>query len=158
ERDGGRGLRRRLEQRELLGDDKALSAHSLDRDRYEGAELDELLVQRFAVLRVGDPRERAAGAARAEQAVSAVAGQQLVPELLPLRHVARKHLVREQALEKVVVANVALTPRKADNAADGQCLERSAHGVLRRAEPILRRAALTLEVGRGKRTFRSDPF
>jgi hypothetical protein len=45
ERDGGRRLRRRLQQRELLAEDEALAAHALDVDGHERAELDKLLAQ-----------------------------------------------------------------------------------------------------------------
>src|SRR5439155_13080459 len=87
ERDGGGRLRRRLQQREFLGEDEALAAHALDVEGHERAELDQLLAEFVAPrplrgrLRRGDAVERAAGAAGAEQAVSAVPRQELVPEL-----------------------------------------------------------------------------
>ena len=74
ERDRGRGLRRGLQQRELLRQDQALAAHALDVDGHERAELDQLLTQRVALRRHGDAVERAACAAGAEQAVGAVPG------------------------------------------------------------------------------------
>ena len=135
---------------------KRLPAHALDLDGHERAELDQLLAQLVALRRVGDAGERAAGAAGAEQAVGAVPGQQLVPELLPLRHLVRQHLGREQPFEEVVVAEVAFAPREADHARDGVRLEHGAHGVLRHPEPVLRRTALALEVGRGQRPVRPD--
>ena len=91
------------QQRELLGEDEALAAHALDLDGDERAELDQLLAQLVALRRIGDAGERAAGAAGAEQAVGAVSGQELVPELLSLRHLVREHLGREQPFEEVVV-------------------------------------------------------
>src|SRR6266536_1113255 len=45
ERDGGGRLRRRLQQRELLGEAEALATHALDVDGHERAELDHLLAQ-----------------------------------------------------------------------------------------------------------------
>jgi hypothetical protein len=96
----------RLQLRDLFRDDEPLAAHPLDLDGHERAELDELLVQRPADVRVGDARERPAGAACAEQAVGAVAGELLVPELLALGHVLREQLGREQPLDDVVVADV----------------------------------------------------
>src|SRR5204862_6713141 len=62
ERDGRRRLRRRLQKRELLGDDEALAAHALDVDRHERTGLDQLFVQLLALRRVGDAVEGAAGA------------------------------------------------------------------------------------------------
>ena len=93
------------EQRELLGEDEALAAHALDLDGHERAELDQLLAQLVAHRRIGDAGERAAGAAGAEQAVGAVPGQELVPELFSLRHLVREHLGRKQPFEEVVVPN-----------------------------------------------------
>ena len=106
----------------------------------------------------GDAGERAAGAAGAEQAVGAVPGQELVPELFSLRHLVREHLGREQPFEEVVVPEVAVAPREADHARDGVRLEHGAHGVLRHPEPVLRRAGLALEVARGQRPVRPDPL
>ena len=73
-------------------------------------------------------------------------------------HLLREELGRQQPLEHVVVANVALAPREADHAGDGVRLEHRAHRVLRQPEPVLRLAALALEVGRGERAVRPDPF
>ena len=158
ERDGGRRLRRRLQQRELLGEDETLAAHSLDLDGHERAELDQLLAELVALRRVGDAGEGAAGAAGAEQAVGAVPGQELVPQLVPRRHLAGEQLGREQPFEEVVVADVAVAPGEADRARDGVRLEHGANGVLRHPEPVLRRAALPLEFGRGQRPVRPDPL
>lgn len=47
-------------------------------------------------------------------------------------------------------------PGEADHARDGVRLEHGAHGVLRHPKPVLRRAALPLEVGRGQRPVRPD--
>src|SRR5205807_10160323 len=103
ERDGWRRLRRRLQQRDFLFEHEALAPHALDVDGHERAELDQLLVQRVAPhplrrrLRRGDAVERATCAARGEQAVRAVPGQELVAELFSLRHLVREYFGREQA-------------------------------------------------------------
>jgi hypothetical protein len=55
--------------------------------------------------------------------VGAVPGEELVQELLPRRHLPREQLGREQPFEEVVVAEVAVTPREADRARDGERLE-----------------------------------
>jgi hypothetical protein len=88
-------------------------------------------------------REGAAGPARAEHAVRAISGQQLVPDLLLLRHLAREHLCGKQPFEEVVVADVAVAAYEADHARDGVSLEHGAHGVLRHPEPVLRRTGLS---------------
>ena len=150
ERDRGGRLRRSLQQRDLLGEDQALAAHALDVDGHERALLDQLLPQLVALRWRCDACERAAGTAGTEQAVGAVAGQELVPELLSLRHLVRKHLCREQPFEEVVVPQIAVAPRQADHARDGVCLEHGAHGILRHAEPVLRRTGLSLEVQGGQ--------
>ena len=82
----------------------------------------------------------------AEQAVRAVPGQELVPELLVQRHLACEHVGREQSFEKVVVAAVAVAAREAEHARDGERLEHGAHDVRRHSEPVGRRPALALEV------------
>src|SRR6266511_538283 len=152
ERDGGGRLRRRLQQRELLGEDEALAAHALDVDGHERAALDQLREQLVAPrplrgrLRRGDAVERAAGATGAEQAVGTVPRQELMPELLSLRHLLREHLDWEQPFEEVVVPAIAVAPREADHARDGVRLEHGAHSVLRHPEPVLRRTSLALEV------------
>ena len=158
ERDGGGRLGRSLQQRGLLGQDEALAADALDVDGHQRAELDQLLPQLVAPLRRGDASERTARAAGAEQAVGAVAGQELVAELLSLRDLVREHLRREQPFEEVVVPEVAVAPSEADHARDGAGLEHGAHGVLRHPEPVLRRAGFPLEVAGGQRSFRADPF
>ena len=78
--------------------------------------------------------------------MGAVPGQELVPKLLSLRHLLGEQLGREQPFEQVVVPDVAVAPRQADHAGDRVCLEHGTHGVLRHAEPVLRRTGLTLEV------------
>jgi len=142
---------------------KRFAAHPLDVDGHERAELDQLLAQRVAPqplrcrIRRGDAVERAAGAAGAEQAVGAVPGQELVPELFSLRHLVREQLGREQPFEEVVVPAVAVAPREADHARDGVGLEHGAHDVLRHPEPVLRRSVLGLEIERRQRALRADP-
>ena len=103
-------------------------------------------MQRPADVRIGDARERPAGPACAEQAVRAVAGELLVPELLALGHVLREQLGREQPLDDVVVADVAVAPREPDHAGDGVRLEHRAHRVLGHPEPVLRRSGFALEI------------
>ena len=88
----------------------------------------------------------------------AVARQELVPELLSQRDLAREDVGREQPLEEVVVAAVALAPREAEHAGDGVRLEHGAHGVRRHSEPVGRRPALALEVERRQRPLRADPL
>ena len=61
--------------------------------------------------------------ATAEQTVRAVAGQQLVPELLDQRQIAGEHVGRQKSFEEVVVPAVAVTPREAEHARDGVRLE-----------------------------------
>jgi hypothetical protein len=146
ERDAGDRLRRSLQQRDLLGEDEARAAHALDVDGHKRAEFHQFLPELVALRRRGDTVERTAGPAGAEQSVGTVAGQQLVPELLPLRRLVREHLCGEQPFEEVVVPAIALAPREADHARDGVCLEHGAHGVLRHPEPVLRRTSLSLEV------------
>src|SRR4029450_9204427 len=105
ERDGGRRLRRRLKQPDVLAYDEALSAQALDLDGNELAELDQLRPQRTPSralrppriwLRRAEPPEGVAAAAEAEQAVRAVARKELVPELLPQREVVRDDVGRQQ--------------------------------------------------------------
>ena len=141
-------------------EDEALAAHALDVDGHERAELDQLLAQLVAPrppIRRGDAVERAAGAAGAEQAVGAVPGQELVPELFSHRHLVREQLRREQPFEEVVVPEVAVAPGEADHARDGVRLEHGAHDVLRHPEPVLRRSVLGLEIARRQRALRADP-
>ena len=80
--------------------------------------------------------------------MGAVPRQKLVPELFSLRHLLREHLGREQPFYEVVVPAVAVAPREADLACDGVSLEHGAYGVLRHAEPVLRRTVFPLEVER----------
>ena len=152
----GAGSWRRLQQRELLGEDEALAAHALDVDGHERAELHQLLAQRVAPRSLrGDAVER--GAAGAEQAMGAVPGQELVPELFSRRHLVGEQLGREQPFEEVVVPAVALAPGQADRTRDGVRLEHGAHDVLRHPEPVLRCSVLGLEIERRQRAFRTDP-
>ena len=76
----------------------------------------------------------------------AVPGQELVAELFSLRHLVREYFGREQALEEVVVPELAVAPSEPEHARDGVRLEHGAHGVLRHPEPVLRRTGLSLEV------------
>ena len=87
-------------------------------------------------------------AADAEQAVRAVPGQELVPELLDQRELVREDIGRQQPLEEVVVPTVPVAPREAEHARDGVRLEHGTHGVRPRSEPIGRRPALAVEVER----------
>ena len=88
----------------------------------------------------------------------AVPRQELVPELLSQRDLAREHVGRQQPFEQVVVAAVAVAPREAEHARDGVRLEHRAHGVRRHPEPVGRRPALALEVERRQRALRADPL
>ena len=72
------------------------------------------------------------------------------------RDLAREHVGREQPLEEVVVATVALASREAEHAGDGGRLEHGADGVRRHAEPVGRRPLRTLEVGRRQRPLGAD--
>ena len=77
-------------------------------------------------------------------------------ELLPLGHVLREQLRREQPLDHVVVPDGALAACEPDHTGDGVCLEDRAHSVFRQPEPVLRPAALALEVGRAERPVGPD--
>jgi hypothetical protein len=83
--------------------------------------------------------------------VRAIAGEELVAELVVERDRPGKHLVRHQALEDVVVAPIPVTTREAEHARDGIGLEHGTDDVGRRSEPVGRRPALSLEVERGER-------
>ena len=73
------------------------------------------------------------------------------------RYLLREQLGREQPFEKVVVPELPSRRAGPSHAHDGGCLEHGARGVLRRPEPVLRRASLALEVGE-EVTLRADPF
>src|SRR5207247_4195081 len=100
ERDGGRRLRRRFQQRDVLAKGEAFAAHALDLDGNELSALDELLAQRVpprvlrARLRGAETAEDVSTAANAEQTVGAVPRQELVPELFFQRQIAREQVVR----------------------------------------------------------------
>ena len=70
----------------------------------------------------------------------------------------REHVGRQQPLEEVVVAAVAVASREAEHAGDGVRLEHRANGVRRDAEPVGRRPALALEVERRQRALGADPL
>src|SRR5215211_6073195 len=154
-RDGGRRLRRRSEQVDLLGQHQALAAHALDIDRYELAGLDELVPEDRppgmirplrSRLRVAQAAEDVAAAAETQEPVRPIPREHLVAELLAERHLVREDVGRHQALEQVVVAAVAVASREPEHAGDGVCLEDGAHDVRRRPEPVRRGTALTFEV------------
>src|SRR5437773_1261210 len=103
ERDGGRRLRRRLQQLDVLSEDEALAAHARDLDWNELAALDELLAQDVPPrvlrplrvrLRGAETAEDVSTAADAEQTVGTVPRQELVPELLFQRELAREDVGR----------------------------------------------------------------
>ena len=100
ERDGGRRLRRRLQQLDVLADDEAFAAHALDLDGNELAALDQLLAERGssrvlrARLRGAEAAEDVSAAADAAQTMGTVPGQELVPELFSQRQIAREHVGR----------------------------------------------------------------
>ena len=80
--------------------------------------------------------------------MSAVPGQELVQELFSLGYLVGDHLGRKQPFDQVVVPEVAVAPRQADDARDRVRLEHCADSVLRHPEPILRRTGLALEIAR----------
>ena len=94
----------------------------------------------------------------AEEAVCAVAREKLVAELLSERDAAREHVSRQQTVEEVVVAPVAVASRQAEHAGDGVRLEHRPNGVRRHAEPVGRPTLRTLEVARAQRPFGADPL
>ena len=97
-------------------------------------------------------------ASDAEEAVSAVSREELVAELLPQRDLAREHVGRQQPLEEVVVAAVAVASCEAEHARDGVRLEHGTHCVRRHSEPVGRRPALAREVERRQRPLGADAF
>jgi hypothetical protein len=94
--------------------------------------------------------------AHTEEAVRAVAREELVAELFLQRDLTREHVGRQQPLDDVVVASVAVASREAEHARDGVRLEHGADGVRRYAEPVGRRPALGLEVERRQRALGAD--
>jgi hypothetical protein len=90
--------------------------------------------------------------------VRAETGQVLVTELLSHRHLVREHPGRQQPLDEVVVAGVAVAPREPDHARDRVRLEHGADRVLGHPEPVLRRTGLALEVARRQGPVRADPL
>ena len=118
--------------------------HALDRNRNELALLDELPAQRgptrmVRALRVRLRRANAAedvGAADAQKTVRAVPRQELVPELVPQRDLARDDVRRQQSLDQVVVAAVAVPPSETEHSGRGVRLEHRPHDVRGDAEPV----------------------
>src|SRR5436190_9231448 len=103
ERNRRRRVGRRGEELELVAKDEARPPNALDRDPDELAVADELLAQRRSPRMLGplrrrprgaQPTENLPGAADAQEAVRAVAREELVPELLAQRHLARERLFR----------------------------------------------------------------
>ena len=78
--------------------------------------------------------------------------------LLLERDLARKQVGRQQPLEEVVVAAVAVAPRKAEHARDRIRLEDGAHRVRRDPEPVGRLPLRPLEVERRPRPLDADPL
>src|SRR5205085_11212368 len=120
ERDRRRRLGRRREQLDLVAQDEALAAHALDLDGNQLALGDELLAERRPSrvprpvgtrLRGAEAVEDVPAAADAEEPVRPEARAELVPQLVLQRDVALEHLARQQSLEEVVVAAVAVAPR-----------------------------------------------
>ena len=72
------------------------------------------------------------------------------------RHLAREDVRREEPLEQVVVATVAVPARQTEHARQDVRLEHRLHGVRRQPEPVGRRPALALEVERRQRAVRPD--
>jgi hypothetical protein len=94
ERDGRRRLRRRVEKSDLVAENEPLAADALDVDRNQLAALDELLAEVRSArmvrparvrLRRAEAAEDVPAAADAEQAVRAVAREELVAELFAQR-------------------------------------------------------------------------
>jgi hypothetical protein len=90
--------------------------------------------------------------------VGAIARQELVTHLLRERDVALEHLRRQESLEEVVVAAVALAAREPEHSRVGGGLEHGSDDVRRDAEPVDQRSALALEVERRERPVRPDPL
>ena len=87
-----------------------------------------------------------------------MAREKLVSHLLPQRDLLAQDVGRQQPLEEVVVAAVALAPREPDHAGDGVRLEHGAHDVRRQPEPVGLRPAGALEVERRERAVGADPL
>ena len=93
----------------------------------------------------------------AQQAVGAVAREELVPHLLAQRRFRRQQLRREQPLDQVVVAAVGLPPRQPAHARDwARPQHRAARGSLP-PQPTPRRAPLALQDPRPERAPRPAP-
>jgi len=153
ERDGRRRLRRRLEQLDVVTDDEALFAHAFDLDRHEFSQLDELLPQRVPAgvrpVRLRRPEmveDALAATARAEEPVCAIARQHLGAQLLAQGEVVRKDLGGKEPLRHVVIPVIAVAPGGSELARSRVRLEHRTDGVRGRAEPVLRRTGLALEV------------
>ena len=143
------------------------AANPLDLYRDDDTVRDELLADLapsrvLRSARVGSRGSQAAphvaGAPDPEEAVRAEPRQLLVSELVAYRDFAREQVRREQPLDEVVVAPVAVASRKAEHAADHVRVEHAAHDA--RRCPVLspqsdRRAAL--EVERRERTLGAYP-
>src|SRR5262245_21859132 len=157
ERDGRWRELRGLEQSDLVSQDEPASSNTLDVDRNELACRDQLLAQRrssgqirprLVGLRRAEAGEDIAPRARPQEPMRPVTGEHFLPELLLQRNVARKDPGRYEALEKVVVAPVAISPCEAEDASEGVRLQDSLDGIGRHAEPISGGAAFALEVER----------
>jgi hypothetical protein len=113
-------------------------------------------------LRVRPRRAEAAedvsAAADTEKTVRAVPRQELVPELFPQRDLVRQDLGRQQSLDQVVVAAVAVSSSQTEHSGRGVGLEHRAHDVRGSAEPVDQRPAPTFEVERGERAVGADPL
>jgi hypothetical protein len=88
----------------------------------------------------------------------AVAREELVPHLLAQRHLLGQHVGREQSLEQVVVAAVAVAPRESEHPGDGVRLQQGADDVRRRPEPVGLGAAGPLEIECRQRALGADPL
>src|SRR5439155_15998443 len=144
-----------------------LAADSLDRDGDELAVLDELLAQRRSTrmvrslgarLRRAQAAEDISSAADAQKTVRAIPREELVPQLFPQRDLAREDLARQQSLDQVVVAAVAVASSETEHSGHRVRLEHCAHDVRGSAEPVDQRPAPALEVERREGTFRADPL
>jgi hypothetical protein len=79
-----------------------------------------------------------------------------VPELLLSGTLRREHLGRQEPLEQVVIAPVAVSPCEAEDAGERVRLEDRLDGIGRHTEPVGRGAALALEVERRHRALGAD--
>ena len=83
-----------------------------------------------------------------QKTVRAIPRQELVSELLPQRDLALEDLGRQQSLDQVVVAAVAVPSSETEHTGHSVCLEYSAHDVRGSAEPVDQRPAPALELER----------